>query len=336
MYYEFWISTEGIYTFTTCAAETFDDYFDTRLLILDTDCETILYSNDNNCGGAYTDWSTITTCLLPGHYYLVVSSAGNEDGSFQLDCYSEGECTPCNPPECPDWGIDEVEPNNGTDDNPPTYDNIAPGETHCGALSHNGYTLDSDWYQFTVDDMTQVEFFLDGEESHSLVLSLIDESSGSPVMVANGVTQDHCVDYILNSTLTGAGRWSVRVSYEQFSPDDVSSSYTLTWIDPDAVQAPVDLPSDFHLSQNHPNPFNPSTTIEFTLPHSQEIQLVVYNIQGQRVAILAEGMHAAGLHQVTFDTNVGAYRNTPLPSGLYFYMLQSENYRTARKMILVR
>jgi hypothetical protein len=96
-------------------------------------------------------------------------------------------------------------------------------------------------------------------------------------------------------------------------------------------------PQTIELSQNYPNPFNPTTTIEFTLAQPEELQLSVYNIAGQQVAMLADGMYAAGIHRVTFDTNVGAGpRGCPLPSGVYIYRLVTNDQDVSRKMVLVR
>jgi len=96
----------------------------------------------------------------------------------------------------------------------------------------------------------------------------------------------------------------------------------------DQDHTPV-IPQRIQLSQNYPNPFNPTTTIEFTLPSPQQIQLSVYNILGQRVAVLAEGVYAAGMHRVTFE-------GTRFPSGIYVYRLRSGDDIASRKMMLVR
>ena len=98
-------------------------------------------------------------------------------------------------------------------------------------------------------------------------------------------------------------------------------------------------PQTITLSQNYPNPFNPSTTIEFTLPYPQDVQLMVYNILGQKVAVLAEGIHASGIHRVTFNTNlqpVGARSSRPLSSGVYIYRLSTDDDIVSHKMMLIR
>ena len=89
------------------------------------------------------------------------------------------------------------------------------------------------------------------------------------------------------------------------------------------------LPQTSELSQNYPNPFNPTTTIMYALPYLQEIQLAVYNLLGQQVAVLAEGQQTAGVHQVHFD-------GSGLASGVYVYRMTAAGQILTRKMILVR
>jgi len=75
------------------------------------------------------------------------------------------------------------------------------------------------------------------------------------------------------------------------------------------------LPSEFRLSQNFPNPFNPSTTIRYELPRSEEIALAVYNLTGQRIATLASGFLEAGRYSPRWDGRDEAGRE--LASGVY-------------------
>ena len=88
-------------------------------------------------------------------------------------------------------------------------------------------------------------------------------------------------------------------------------------------------PAGLSLSQNSPNPFNPTTTIDFTLPSAGMVRLSVYNLAGQRVATLANGFHTAGGHSVTWDADGFA-------SGVYIYLLQTPTGNAVRRMTLVR
>jgi hypothetical protein len=88
-------------------------------------------------------------------------------------------------------------------------------------------------------------------------------------------------------------------------------------------------PGAFVLEANHPNPFNPATTIRYALPQAEAVRLVVYNMLGQEVARLVEGLVAAGRHEVVFD-------GQGLPSGVYLYRLEAGTFVQTRRMTLVK
>ena len=97
-----------------------------------------------------------------------------------------------------------------------------------------------------------------------------------------------------------------------------------------ALDATVaEIPDEFGLAQNFPNPFNPSTTIELALPESTPVRLNVYDATGRLVARLVDGPMAAGMHQVRFDAS-------RLPSGVYIYMVEAASYRETRRMVLLK
>lgn len=88
-------------------------------------------------------------------------------------------------------------------------------------------------------------------------------------------------------------------------------------------------PEGFLLEQNYPNPFNPSTTIRFDLGARLPISLEVFNVVGQRVRTLAEGIFDAGTYQVAFN-------GQGLASGIYFYRLTSPVWAQTRMMAMVK
>ncbi len=94
-----------------------------------------------------------------------------------------------------------------------------------------------------------------------------------------------------------------------------------------SVEAEVSLPGGFELSQNFPNPFNPSTVIGYYLPVEGNVTLTVYNAVGEVVKTLTRGVKTAGYHQVEFTA-------VELPSGIYFYRLEAGGVSLTRKMIL--
>jgi hypothetical protein len=91
----------------------------------------------------------------------------------------------------------------------------------------------------------------------------------------------------------------------------------------------AEMPQAFTLSQNYPNPFNPSSTIRYGLPQDAMTTLEVFNILGQRVAVLVNEEQQAGYHEVTFQ-------NQGLGSGIYFYRLTAGKFSETRKMTLLR
>ena len=94
------------------------------------------------------------------------------------------------------------------------------------------------------------------------------------------------------------------------------------------------LPDDFTLRQNYPNPFNPVTTIGFALPTAGHVELVVYNVLGQRVATIIDGTRGAGHHEVSWQgVDDGGSRVT---SGIYFYRLTTADYTETKKMMLIK
>jgi hypothetical protein len=89
------------------------------------------------------------------------------------------------------------------------------------------------------------------------------------------------------------------------------------------------IPAHFSLQQNYPNPFNPSTLIKYGLPSDANVELHVYNLLGQRVAVIVDQQQEAGYHEVVFQ-------NQALPSGVYFYRLQAGSFTQTKKMLIVR
>ncbi|MBI2417840.1 MAG: T9SS type A sorting domain-containing protein [Ignavibacteriales bacterium] len=85
----------------------------------------------------------------------------------------------------------------------------------------------------------------------------------------------------------------------------------------------------YTLEQNFPNPFNNSTKITYTLPEQGNVTVTVYNSMGERVSVLENKFHTAGAHSINFKA-------AGLPSGVYFYELQSNGVRLTKKFVLLK
>ena len=116
----------------------------------------------------------------------------------------------------------------------------------------------------------------------------------------------------------------------------VRGGFRLNWMQLSPITGVRDNDSrvvkEFQLSQNYPNPFNPSTIISYSLPEEAKVKIEIYNLLGQKVAALVDGIEIAGNHSVTWNA-----RN--FSSGIYFYKIIAEGKKTfekTQKLVLIR
>ena len=88
------------------------------------------------------------------------------------------------------------------------------------------------------------------------------------------------------------------------------------------------------LGQNFPNPFNPKTSIEFSILNKGNVELSVYNIRGQKVKTLVNESFNAGTHKVIWDGRDN--NDKAVSSGIYFYRLNTGGKKLTRKMVLMK
>jgi hypothetical protein len=151
-----------------------------------------------------------------------------------------------------------------------------------------------------------------------------DRGDGTQPGNASGYTSTYSVDFDENGNLYSQSHYGWTIEKWGYNG-------TLPTIDIGTSVKQVDrtIPSSFTLRQNYPNPFNPSTTIEFSVPSSGQVQLTVFNLLGEEVATLVNGYTTAGTYQVSFDAQ-------NLPSGMYVYTLRTEGFASTKKMLLLR
>ncbi len=94
------------------------------------------------------------------------------------------------------------------------------------------------------------------------------------------------------------------------------------------------LPTEFALDQNHPNPFNPSTVIDFALPTASKVSVNIYNVLGQVVKTLVDKELTAGYWSVTWDGTDNAGNITT--SGVYFYKIKAGSFQSTKKMMMLK
>jgi len=93
-------------------------------------------------------------------------------------------------------------------------------------------------------------------------------------------------------------------------------------------------PTEFALSQNHPNPFNPVTTVRYAIPKESAVSIRVYNVLGQQVRVLVDEVRPAGYHEAVW--NGADERGREVSSGIYFCRMDAEGYRAVKRMILLK
>ena len=125
-----------------------------------------------------------------------------------------------------------------------------------------------------------------------------------------------------------AGSFPYHCSFHPTSMNGIINVAGGTWVRDDS-RTPGEIPESFGLEQNYPNPFNPSTTIDYALPRSAYVRLEVYNVLGERVSVLRDGVQDEGYHSVVFE-------GKGLPSGIYFYRLRAGDFVQTRKFMLLR
>jgi flagellar hook assembly protein FlgD len=94
------------------------------------------------------------------------------------------------------------------------------------------------------------------------------------------------------------------------------------------------IPQTFDLAQNYPNPFNPKTEIAYQLPKTSEVEITIYNLQGQRVATLVRKKQPAGYYKISWDGLNDKHQ--AIASGIYFYRMLAGEYSRTMRMLYIK
>jgi len=127
---------------------------------------------------------------------------------------------------------------------------------------------------------------------------------------------------------------SINITIGNSSMVNVGSTFLvddLQFEDPVGIedQSYSPIAESYSLKQNYPNPFNPSTTIEFSLKHSGDVQLAIFNSLGQEVARVIDEPLAKGIYSITWNAE-------DLPGGIYFYRLTAGEFSETKKLLLTK
>jgi hypothetical protein len=289
--------------------------FDTLIRVLDGDpCTTTpaeLAYNDDFCGLQ----SELTVFLTAGTYYTLVEGYSSSEGNYELAMTCAGAVDPCDT-----WTeMDVTLPYHGLGDNTGAqdiYGSVAGDVGYKFTIGVDSYVELATCFDGTLID-TDSHWFMDGGPCDGTYLGYNDGESA-----CGWATH---VIFDCDNPLP-AGTYVVLITgysnYEGAFELDLTASECL----------PVDaneMPVAFDLQQNHPNPFNPTTTIDFSMNETGVASLKVYDLSGREVATLVDGMTETGNHSVVFDA-------ADLSSGVYFYTLTTAGMSQTQKMVLVK
>jgi len=154
-------------------------------------------------------------------------------------------------------------------------------------------------------------------------------STWEVVTTLNGTTQCVFIEVVVEDINAN------RIKLENKGTGDIDlDDITVTSATPVSVEIdPFAIPTEYLLHQNHPNPFNPSTVISFSLPKAGEVQVIVYDQLGREVSTLFNGFKNAGNHNIVWNT---ADHSSKLSSGIYIVQLKSADIVRSIKAVLLK
>ena len=184
--------------------------------------------------------------------------------------------------------------------------NVSAGTPHP-AIGYDSWF----WEKIVVNgDSVSIWAFADGEApadtaTWTFTTDNVAVGAGAPTLLIVGVTDDD----------------SSAIHIDEFWYNERPTGMSIS------DDAPV--ASRYELGQNYPNPFNPITHIRFNIPETGNTKLTVFNIMGEAVANLIDGVVSAGAHTVSWNA-------ANMPTGVYFYRMESGNFTQTRKLLLVK
>lgn len=209
-------------------------------------------------------------------------------------------------------------------------------------LAENNVTGDEDYYLCNVPSSGKLKILL-SETWNSVYnwgadfdrLYIYDEN-GSAI---GGTGDDPYYSWMMSGgeisfDIENAGNYTVRL-HSGWAYSTNPYSVTFSFESTTDVKGNSNFPNEFSLSQNFPNPFNPTTTIQYTIPtnvetlHATSVHLKVYDILGNKIATLVNEAKFPGVYEVQFDAS-------NFSSGIYYYKLISNNFIEIKKMLLIK
>jgi hypothetical protein len=201
-----------------------------------------------------------------------------------------------------------------------SVDNLAPEAPANVVASATGTTVNLSW-----DDPLDVDFKYFAV--YRSTTSGFDPKAVAPVASLTGTA------YADENLVIGT-RYYYRISTFDFSGNQSAFSPEFSALVTSVENGGSAIPTEFALQQNYPNPFNPETRIEYQLPAPGNVRLSIYTVLGQEVRRLVDRSLPAAYHTVVWDGRDNA--GNPMPSGIYFYRIESGSFTAMKKMLMMK
>jgi glycosidase len=229
----------------------------------------------------------------------------------------------------PGLPIDYGDPNNLF----PYYKNLIKFRKSLPALYNNNYS------EISVTPSTYVFGFRRWFEDQNIFTIMNMGSTETSVNVSIPVSQfnlDTSVTYYLTDLISGeviSGKLNELKQFSTTMPRFSSKVYLLAdsilVVSVDDAKDKNNVPDKFELTQNFPNPFNPITTISFSIPSEGKVELLAYDILGREIQTLVNEIKTPGQYEIIFD-------GKDLSTGVYFYRLNFDGYSSVKKMLIIK
>jgi len=270
------------------------------------------------------EWIDTTTIDFKKHWYYVASfDTGGETDVFSGITYVpslESGRTLVYPMEDEENGITSTIPylfaGSTTQEIFIDTDSIDFGDVEIG---------DTATYVFIIYNMGNIQ------------LEVYDINTETPFYVdysENYVNAGELIEIQIRFSPEETGEYSNNLTIYSNDNDEEEVTVQLTGT---AVGLSVDwhqIPEKFALHQNHPNPFNPVTTLRYDLPEGANVNITIYNMMGRKVSTLVSSQETAGFKSVQW--NATNDKGSPVSAGLYLYTIQAGEFRQTRKMVLLK
>jgi hypothetical protein len=183
---------------------------------------------------------------------------------------------------------------------------------------------------YDIDNLNELDVILNGTKIHDETVTANNSWSGSrTLLLPDALVNDAGLNLLIfDNTMNPPNTWYWGVKNLNFAPTSTIAAAADSSQGFRAIEKAA-MPARFHLAQNFPNPFNPTTSIRYELPITAEVRLRIYNLRGEVVRTLVEGEVSAGYHELTFDA-------AGLASEIYFYRLEMGALGITKKMVLAK